>query len=505
MKKFILLLIGHTEEMHRELVEWFEGDDFHVMASDSVKAVAGFIRRGEVDLVMSGPGVSPDDLSQLVEAVNVSWPQSSIALAMDPSWRAEDLRLKQPGVNYFFEMPLSKEAVADFISKVIDKRMLIRECGIVGHSEAIKSVMETVIQVAQTNVSILITGETGTGKELVAKAIHQLSPRRENPFIPINCAAIPESLIESELFGHEKGAFTGAISRRKGAFEMSHGGTILLDEIGDMPLVTQVKILRALEDKEIRRVGGSETIKVDIRVLASTNIDLQKAVDEGNFRRDLYYRLKVVEIKIPPLRERRGDIPLLLNTFIEKYGKKHKVQFSGFSEGAMDTLVNYSWPGNVRELENLVESVVVLSKKGKIASEDIIGYLDERIREERNLPAWSGDMSEIFNMEFLYRTLLSLKMDMDEMKNMLRGIIADRGKEVRQPVYRTAYTDYTEEVLPDSPEESNGEKLKTMAEAERDAIEETLRRVGGNRKKAAEALGIGERTLYRKLRDYNTQ
>jgi len=449
---------------------------------------------------VAGPNISPDDLVQLVSAVRESWPRGSIALVVDPSWHVDDLRLNQPGVGHFFEMPLSREAVEDFISRVENRQRLIRECGIVGRSEAIRGVMETVIQVAPTNVSVLITGETGTGKELVARAIHRLSPRSANPFIAINCGAIPESLIESELFGHERGAFTGAVSRRKGAFEMAHGGTILLDEIGDMPLVTQVKILRALEDKEIRRIGGSESVKVDIRVLASTNVDLQEAVDEGKFRRDLYYRLKVVEIRIPPLRERREDIPLLLKTFVEKYKREHGVQFSGFSEEAIDMLVNYSWPGNVRELENLVESVVVLSKKDKISAEDIAGYLGERIKQGRSLPAWPGDMSERLNRELLYRTLLSLKIDMDEIKDMLRDILASRGREVPQPVY----TDYTEEIAPDS-SMADDERPKTLAEIEREAIERTLRRMGGNRKKTAEALGIGERTLYRKLKDYNIQ
>ena len=255
--------------------------------------------------------------------------------------------------------------------RAIERRRLRAITGIVGDTDAMHQVVERVLQIAPVASTVLVTGESGTGKELVARGIHALSPRRHKPFIAVNVAALSETLLESELFGHEKGAFTGAIDARKGLFELSDGGTIFLDEIGEMPLSTQTKLLRVLEQREFHRVGGEKTIKVDVRIVAATNQDLRQLVTVGSFRRDLYFRLNVLSIELPPLRERRDDIPLLVEAFVREISERLDLEFPGISREAMDLLRNYAWPGNIRELRNLVESMVVLAPGRVIRPEDI--------------------------------------------------------------------------------------------------------------------------------------
>ncbi|MCX5807202.1 MAG: sigma-54 dependent transcriptional regulator [Proteobacteria bacterium] len=264
-------------------------------------------------------------------------------------------------------------------SKIIRENTILRNClkdkykfeNIIGISFGIQKVFELIEKVADTGATVLVTGESGVGKELVAKAIHYNSSKKDNPLVVVNCGAIPETLLESELFGYEKGAFTGAVNTRYGRFELAHGGTIFLDEIGDMSFNLQVKLLRVLQEKTFERIGGSKTIKVDLRIIAATNRNLEELVREGKFREDLYYRLSVVPIQIPPLRERRQDIPLLLNYFLEKSNTINGAGIEGFSEEVMDVLMNYGYPGNVRELQNIVERIVVLKKKGCIGIEDL--------------------------------------------------------------------------------------------------------------------------------------
>jgi len=253
---------------------------------------------------------------------------------------------------------------------------------LIGKSEGIKKVCSLIEKVAETDSTILILGESGTGKELVARTIHYNSPRRNKPLIPINCGAIPENLLESELFGHEKGAFTGASSMRIGRFELADGGTVFLDEIGEMSPTLQVKLLRILQQREFERVGGTRTIKVDVRIIAATNIDLEKAVRSGKFREDLYYRLNVIPIVIPPLRERTEDIPLLIEHFLKHFNRTKKKNIEGFSKEAMNLLLSYRWPGNIRELENLIERLVILKGEGIITPEDMPDKVLHPRREE---------------------------------------------------------------------------------------------------------------------------
>jgi len=389
-------------------------------------------------------------------------------------------------------------------------------------------VLERVVQIAAADATVLIQGESGTGKELVARGIHALSPRRHRPFIAVNVAALPESLLESELFGHEKGAFTGAASLRKGLFELAHLGTIFLDEIGEMPLTTQTKLLRVLEEREFRRVGGEESIRVDVRVLAATNRDLRESVELREFRRDLYHRLNVLRIELPPLRERRPDIPRLIERFIQEFSVEHDRPFMGIAPEAMTILVDYAWPGNVRELRNLVESMVVLAPGRLIQSEDIPSEVHEGGRRSllpvlapRPQPPQQQAESRPAELDFVLRTLFDLRLDVEDLRREFDRYRRERDtrpgyRELEIPhVFPPAFGATTLESEPTddgagevgTEAEAHGDAIvfhdgMTMEELERRAIELALRRVRGNRRRAAESLGIGERTLYRKIKEY---
>lgn len=276
---------------------------------------------------------------------------------------------------------------------------------IVGTSDKMRRVYELVRQVAPSSSTVLITGESGAGKELVARAIHRNSPRRNGPFVPLNCSAVPEGLLESELFGHEKGAFTGATERHRGVFEAADGGTLLLDEIVEMSPATQVNILRVLEDREFTRVGGRERISTDIRVIAATNVSLDQAVAESRFRPDLYYRLKVISIEVPPLRERREDVPLLAARFVQQFSRENDKQIRSIGREALDALMEYDWPGNVRELRNCIESVVVMSDGDSIRLEDLPPGIRGSGSGERRLELRVGTPMEEIEREFIKETL----------------------------------------------------------------------------------------------------
>ncbi|TMB33904.1 MAG: sigma-54-dependent Fis family transcriptional regulator [Deltaproteobacteria bacterium] len=289
------------------------------------------------------------------------------------------------GAENYLTKPVSVDALLLFIAKAVGKRKLERDAaslrervherfrlgGMVGESPELQAIFELVKKAAPTKATVLILGESGTGKELIAQALHEESPRRERPFIKVSCAALSETLLESELFGHERGSFTGAIGRREGRFELADGGTLFLDEIGEIPLSTQVKLLRALQQREFERVGGTETLKVDVRVIAATNRDLLTAVKTGRFREELFYRLNVVTITLPPLRKRKGDIPALVSHFIDKYAKSHGKAIRALGSGTLTALLAHDWPGNVRELENAIERAVVLSREGELTLEDL--------------------------------------------------------------------------------------------------------------------------------------
>ena len=391
------------------------------------------------------------------------------------------------------------------------------ETVIIGSSPKILEVIALAEQVAKTDVNVLLTGESGTGKEVFARFIHEKSLRAAEKFIPINCGALPQGVLESELFGHEKGSFTGAVSQRKGYFESADGGTIFLDEIGEMPLETQVKLLRVLETGEFLRVGSSETHRTNVRIIAATNRRLDEEVQKKRFREDLYFRLRTVEIKLPPLRERKQDILLIAEKFIRDFEKKHRLKFVGFTSDATELLLDYEWYGNVRELRNVIESLIVLERGEKINAETLMKYLQPPPSEPRptaSLVPVSHSVQKsaehLIQQELIYRALLQLQADMNEVKSLLHKL-SERQESLENKQSAPL-------LLPEPPkprEESLRELLQSfydrradeenppsLQELERYAIEQTLKRVGGSRRKAAKLLGITERTLYRKIHEY---
>ncbi|MDH3271629.1 MAG: sigma-54 dependent transcriptional regulator [Gemmatimonadota bacterium] len=428
--------------------------------------------------------------------------------------------------------------------RAVERKRLRDITGIVGQTDAMREVLERVVQIAPVASTVLVTGESGTGKELVARGLHHLSSRRHKPFIAVNVAALSETLLESELFGHEKGSFTGAIDTRKGLFELANSGTIFLDEIGEMPLTTQTKLLRVLEQREFHRVGGEAPITVDVRIVAATNQDLRQLVAIGDFRRDLYFRLNVLSIQLPPLRERRADIPLLVETFVKDASDRNDLDFPGISPEALQILIDYSWPGNIRELKNLVESMVVLAPGRIIRPEDI----PQDVRSGRGtslLPVSvarpadeEGGRRLRPELEFVFRTLVELRVDVDDLRREfeeyrnLLGSSADAGAIVGRVGPRAtgglpdeftypgaieigAYSPGAAELpAQGAADESDDEEERgvvvfrlgmTIDDMEREAIAAALDQVDGNRRKAAELLGIGERTLYRKISKYELE
>lgn len=376
---------------------------------------------------------------------------------------------------------------------VLNKYKKIQEeVGIVGHSEEIREVVELIMSVAPTNISVLITGDSGVGKEVVAKAIHKLSPRKNKMMIAVNCGAIPEGLLESELFGHEKGAYTGAIATKKGYFELADGGTIFLDEIGETPLQTQVKLLRVLESGEFMRVGSGELRKGDVRVITATNRDLSKMVQAKQFRKDLYYRLKAITINIPPLRDRKEDIPLLLKHFIEETVKENNIEFKGFSEEAMRRIEDSDWSGNIRELKNFVESVMVLAAGKEVDISLVKEHLpdhQEVLSSSSSLPVPVHTSVEQAERELIYKALLSLGVEIRDMKQILLDFNRNNHQVIQREVEDVQYSD----------------EVQPIEEMEKQLIKKAMIKFNGNKRKAANALKISERTLYRKLKDYELE
>ncbi len=385
-------------------------------------------------------------------------------------------------------------------------RQIQRRYGIVGNSKPIQDALQKLIQAAPTDLTVLITGETGTGKEVFAKAAHGLSHRKKAPFISVNCGAIPDNLLESELFGHEKGAFTGAHELRKGFFEAADNGTIFLDEIGELPLNTQVKLLRILESGEYSRLGSSKVLKVDVRIVAATNRNLELEVQKGNFRQDLYFRLNNVEINLPPLRDHSEDVPELFEFFSQKVSDKLDINFEGISADAMSILKSMPWPGNIRELRNLTETMVTLEQGAYVTPDTLKSYIPAALpphtagplAEDRSIMSIHKDEDEGFEIGLIFRTLLEIKGEMADMKNMLADTmrqVSDLKNFVQDMNIETVEAEPYEEIL-------EAEEVSSLAEMERNMIEAALRKFEGNRRAAADVLGISERTLYRKISDY---
>lgn len=444
------ILIADDEKNIREGLAMdleLEGFDC-VLASDGLEAW-NIINKQPIDLVVSDlrmPGITGEEL---LKRISGSYPMLPVVILTGHGTIESAVDAMRDGAVDFLTKPVNLDRLNMLVKRSLANRDLYDQHQqlqqeldqlkkrtkydrIIGKSQKIVRLMEVVQQIAPTKASVLITGESGVGKELIADAIHDLSTRADGPFVKVHCAALTESLLESELFGHEKGSFTGAISQKKGRFELANGGTIFLDEIGEIDAATQVKLLRVLQEKQFERVGGETTITVDVRVVSATNKNLQEEIAKGNFREDLYYRLNVVQIEVPPLRERKEDIALLMTDFLETFSTENGKQIEGFSSRARNALYKYDWPGNIRELRNCIESSVVMARGNMIELEDLPPVVSSAETEAQ----------------------LSLPV----------GI--------------------------------------TLQEAEKELIVNTIAHCSGNKTKAAEVLGIGRKTLHRKLQEY---
>jgi two-component system response regulator HydG len=423
----------------------FEREGLHVLAAEDGKSALEVLRKNRVNVVLTDlmmPGISGTDLLKTARTLA---PESEVVLMTAFGTVETAVEAMKDGAYDFITKPFKRVQVVRCVRRALEKQSLLLENrdlkarletmmqqkDIIGSSMAIKRTIDMVQQVAPSAATVLLQGESGTGKELFARALHRLSPRAERPFIAINCAAIPENIIESELFGYEKGAFTGATARKEGRFKLADGGTLLLDEIGELSPSVQVKLLRALQEGEFERLGGTQTVRVDVRIVAATNKNLAEEVRRGRFREDLFYRLNVITIDLPPLRDRRDDVPLIATHFLRQFCEKNRKEIRGFQRDALDALVSWDWPGNVRELENTIERAVVLCKGDTIRRED--------------LPFAMADAEDTHNPQIT----VTLGTPLEEVEKQL--------------------------------------------------IRETLRMTHGDKRLAAQLLGIATRTIYRKI------
>ena len=390
--------------------------------------------------------------------------------------------------------------------------LIKQKSGIIGESDEINHVLDMVSQVADVDISVLINGESGTGKELISKAIHLGSKRASNELVIVNCGAIPEGIIESELFGHKKGAYTDASESRKGYFETADKGTIFLDEIGDMPLETQVKVLRVLEAGEYMRVGDSSAKKTDTRVIAATNKDLARLVKEGKFRQDLYYRLKTVTINLPPLRRRKSDIRLLVDRFALQFSRTNSIKYKGFTPEAIKVMQKCEWPGNVRELRNFVESVLILQKGERITGEIIEKQLENEnivdFSDNPALPVLVNRDPDQAERELILRQLLFLRQHIEDMKLLIKQ--SDFSSLNSSRNINADFENRIQDNEIDGPDNDNlikGEAIGAFntRDLEKEMIIRTLEHYNNNRRAAAKSLDMSERTLYRKINDYGIE
>jgi len=448
------VLIVDNDRAHAEVVaESLDRVGFHCRVATSGTEGESLIEQTPFDVVITDLVMSDIDGLGILKRTKSEQPDAEVILMTGHGTIPSAVEAMQQGAFNYLLKPLDLGQLRAITERAAESARLRRANvelkrrldekfgfeGVIGDSPQMREVIERLRRIAPTNASVLIQGETGTGKELVAQAIHQNSPRKNKPFVALNCAALSENILESELFGHVKGAFTDASTDRVGKFEYAHGGTMFLDEVGDMPMATQIKLLRVLENGEITRVGSNEPIKVNVRILSATNQNLEETILAGTFRNDLYHRLKVVTIRLPTLVQRSQDIPILIDYFTKQFASQHNKQLRGMSPAARRRILAYDWPGNVRQLRNVVESMVVVDYDGLLDVDDLPEELGEPLEA-------AGEISTL----------------------SLAALVG-----------------------------------KPLGEVERLFIAETLRVTGGNREDAAQMLGIGERTLYRKIKEYN--
>ena len=397
--------------------------------------------------------------------------------------------------------------------------------GIIGNTSALNRALEVSAQVAPTDISVLVTGESGTGKEIIPQVIHQLSSRKHGQYIAVNCGAIPEGTIDSELFGHEKGSFTGAAGSRLGYFEVANGGTIFLDEVAELPMQTQVRLLRVLESGEFMRVGASKVIKTNVRVVAATNENMNTAISSGKFREDLYYRLNTVPIQLPALKNRKEDIHLLFRKFAHDFAEKYRMPAIKLSDDAVELIESFQWPGNIRQLKNLVEQLSVIETKREIDAFTLSNYIQEKSESTDLVLRKSKGGTDFSERELMYKFLFDMKKDLTELKKLVVDVISKGGEisltDGQSAIVSQMYSDVERNLLPSGSTyaESNKnidldqrdnfavhqeiEESLSLEDREKELIKKALEKHRGKRKYAASELGISERTLYRKIKEYN--
>ncbi|MBL7005454.1 MAG: sigma-54-dependent Fis family transcriptional regulator [Spirochaetia bacterium] len=447
-----ILIVDDEKNIRSGLGKSLAMEGYTVKLAENGLQAWEYVNNQHIDLVVSDLRMPKMSGEELLLKISSAYPTLPVIILTGHGTIESAVNAMRDGAFDFVTKPINLDRLSLLVKRAISSRKLQIENskllneleklkkkqkfdGIIGKSQKMQRVMEIVEQVAQTKASVLITGESGVGKELVADALHELSNRSKGPYVKVHCAALSESLLESELFGHEKGSFTGAVSQKKGRFELADTGTIFLDEIGEINAQVQIKILRVLQEKQFERVGGEKTLNIDTRIVSATNRDLHEEIKLGNFREDLYYRLNVVKIEVPPLRDRKDDIPLLSAAFLKEFNEENGKKIEGFSSKARSALYNYSWPGNIRELRNCIESSVVLSKSNVIELDDLpLSITSATTDDQINIPLGS-----------------------------------------------------------------------TMESAEKEFILATLNFCNGNKSKAAEVLGIGRKTLHRKIQEYQIE
>ncbi|HMH49376.1 MAG TPA: sigma-54 dependent transcriptional regulator [Candidatus Acidoferrum sp.] len=429
------VLVVDDEEGVRDAMRLILEDNCDILEARDGAGAIEILRSQDVDVVMLDQRMPGEAGMTILPRIHALDPTIVVILATavrDISTAVEAMRL---GAYDYVVKPFDVDGILVLVQRALDKRALERQAlrvratpgdrtfhGMVGRHPEMARIYQLIVQIAETPATVLVTGESGTGKELVARAIHQRSPRAGQPFVAVNVAAIPESLVESELFGHEKGAFTGAHARKLGKFELAHGGTIFLDEIGSLRLDLQTKLLRALQEREIERLGGLRPVVIDVRVLAATNVNLRQAVRQGAFREDLYYRLNVVPLHVPPLRERREDIPFLVEHFVHRFARECQRRMDGVSAGALAVLTRYDWPGNVRELENVIHRAVVLASGPVVMLRDVppevaVPDTGTRLAEDTRLPL--REACEQFERQYVLRVLERVQWNVSRAARLL--------------------------------------------------------------------------------------
>jgi DNA-binding NtrC family response regulator len=503
-----ILVIDNEVDSRQYITDILRAEGYDVRDAADAATALRTIREHPPGLILLDLALTDTDPGRLIRTITNKHPDVDIILSTrQRQIPKQTLHLE---VSDYIEKPIDPAELLTKIRSLDLRYAFYNRFKFIGKNEKIVAAMESVIQIAPTQIQVLITGESGTGKEVIAQAIHAYSKRSDGPFVAVNCGAIAEGVLESELFGHEKGAFTDAKNRREGYFEKADGGTIFLDELGEMPSATQVKLLRVLEQQEFMRVGGSSPIKVNVRIIAATNKDLHHSIRDGSFRQDLYYRLNAVNIHLPALRERSDDVPRLLQYFMGEAAQKHQAPAPVLTEDAVAALVNYNWPGNIRELRNMVETLVVTSQGRRIDVDDLPDSIYTSPLFNRALPVTQNKSPEDLDREMLYKILWQILTAINEVPPKVVEALQGQGShQIPSIIKNFQIPPHIEEMPVISPVEpplvvtdDPMAHLRTMEDWEREAIRRALERHQGHREKAARELRIGERTIYRKIKDY---